>query len=71
MPGGTALDLPQTDKPLVNENGSNCGGSRITLTQALAVSCNVVLRRTSGSQLGDDALREQAEKFGFDDTYLD
>ena len=30
----------------VNENGSDCGGDQITLTQALEVSCNVVLRLT-------------------------
>ncbi len=69
VPGGTSLDLPQTSTPLVNENGSNCGGDRITLTQALAVSCNVSFGWL-GLQLGDDALREQANKFGFDDTYL-
>jgi peptidoglycan glycosyltransferase len=67
--GGTTLDLPQTSTDLVNENGSGCGGSRITLTRALAVSCNVSFGDI-GLKLGDDALREQAEKFGFDQTYL-
>jgi penicillin-binding protein A len=67
--GGTRLDLPQTSTDLVNENGSGCGGSRITLTQALEVSCNVSFG-SIGLRLGDDALRAQAEKFGFDQTYL-
>jgi penicillin-binding protein A len=67
--GGTRLDLPQTSTDLVNENGSSCGGDKITLTRALAVSCNVSFG-SIGLKLGDDALREQAEKFGFDQTYL-
>ena len=67
--GGTSLDLPQTSTDLVNDGGSNCGGDRITLTQALEVSCNVSFGDI-GLRLGDDALREQAEKFGFGQTYL-
>ena len=70
VPGGTTLDLPQTDTPLINENGSSCGGDQITLTQALAVSCNVAFGWL-GLQLGADALADQAEKFGFGETYLD
>ena len=67
--GGTRLDLPQTSRDLVNENGSSCGGNRITLTRALAVSCNVSFGDI-GLRLGDAALRDQAEKFGFGQTYL-
>jgi peptidoglycan glycosyltransferase len=66
---GTRLDLPQTSTDLVNENGSDCGGSTITLTQALEVSCNVSFGDI-GLKLGDDALRQQARKFGFGQTYL-
>jgi penicillin-binding protein A len=69
VPGGTSLDLPQTSTNLVNENGSNCGGSKITLTQALEVSCNVSFGYL-GLQLGPDVIRQQAEKFGWDQTYL-
>ncbi|MFL6295393.1 MAG: penicillin-binding transpeptidase domain-containing protein, partial [Actinomycetes bacterium] len=67
--GGASLDLPQTSTDLVNENGSTCGGSRITLTHALEVSCNVSFGDI-GLRLGDDALRAQAQKFGFGQTYL-
>jgi len=70
VPGGTSLDLPQTSKPLHNENGSSCGGSQITLTQALDVSCNVSFGWL-GLQVGTDRLRTQAEKFGFGQHYLD
>jgi len=69
VPGGTSLDLPLTSKKLVNENGMSCGGGQITLTRALEVSCNVAFGAV-GMRLGDDALRQQAERFGFDQTYF-
>ncbi|HET6626245.1 MAG TPA: penicillin-binding protein 2 [Nocardioidaceae bacterium] len=70
VPGGTRLDLPQTDTDLVNENGSDCGGKKITLTDALRVSCNVSFGYL-GMTLGADTVREQAQKFGWGDKYLD
>ncbi len=42
----------------------NCGGEEISLRQALQVSCNTAYALI-GQQLGDDKLREQAQKFGF------
>ncbi|GAA1563960.1 penicillin-binding transpeptidase domain-containing protein [Kribbella sancticallisti] len=64
------LPLPQTTVPLVNENGRNCGGSdNATLTVALRNSCNTAFG-TIGLALGPDALREQAEKFGFGERQL-
>ena len=47
----------------------NCGGSEISLSQALNVSCNPAFARL-GVELGADALREQAERFGFGDKFL-
>jgi penicillin-binding protein A len=65
-----SLPLPQTTTPLVNENGRNCGGSNnATLTVALRYSCNTAFG-TIGLALGPDALREQAEKFGFGERQL-
>ena len=59
------LPLPQTTVPLVNEDGKNCGGSNnATLTIALRYSCNTAFG-TVGMDVGADALREQAAKFGF------
>ncbi|WP_020386652.1 peptidoglycan D,D-transpeptidase FtsI family protein [Kribbella catacumbae] len=64
------LPLPQTTVPLVNENGKNCGGSdNATLTVALRWSCNTAFG-TIGLDLKADALREQAEKFGFGERQL-
>ena len=64
VPGTATLDLPQTTTDLVNENRGSCGGNEITLTQALMVSCNVSFGSV-GLDIGDDAIRTQAEKFGW------
>ncbi|MGV8908700.1 MAG: peptidoglycan D,D-transpeptidase FtsI family protein [Propionicimonas sp.] len=48
----------------------NCGGTKITLTRALEVSCNPAFARL-GVKLGQEALRAQAEKFGFGTKFLD
>jgi peptidoglycan glycosyltransferase len=69
VPGGASLDLPQTTKNLPNENGVTCGGTTITLTQALVVSCNVAFGSV-GLDLGADALKREADKFGFGQRYL-
>jgi penicillin-binding protein A len=68
--GGSSLQLPQTTHVLRTENGSNCGGDSITLTQALVVSCNVSFADL-GLKLGADRLRSQAEKFGFNADVVD
>ncbi len=68
--GGTGLKLPQSTHVIRNENGSDCGGSSITLTQALVVSCNVAFADL-GLKLGADTLQQQAEKFGFNSDVMD
>lgn len=68
--GGYSLDLPQTTSVVHNENGGNCGGDRITLTQALVISCNVSFADV-GLALRAPLLRQQAQGFGFNDDYLD
>lgn len=46
------------------EMTGDCGGEEVSLRQALQVSCNTAYALL-GDQLGADALRRQAEKFGF------
>ncbi len=69
VPGTPRLDLPQTDRDLPNLNGASCGGDQITLTRALLVSCNTAFGQL-GLDLGEDALREQAQQFGFGERWL-
>ena len=70
VPGGFRFQLPQSSDTIGNHDGGNCGGRRITLTQALQVSCNVTFLSLA-NELGNDAMAEQAEKFGFNDTSLE
>jgi len=63
----TELDLPQTDRNLKNFGGETCGdGKTSTLADALRISCNTAFGQL-GLNLGGDALRSQAEKFGLND----
>jgi peptidoglycan glycosyltransferase len=68
--GGARLTFPGIDYSLPNENGGNCGGSKITFERALNVSCNVSFGDLAG-KIGQDALDEQAAKFGFGSDPLD
>src|SRR5690606_409111 len=43
-------------------------GKKATLATALRLSCNIPMAQLA-VQLGDDAIREQAEKFGFNTSF--
>jgi peptidoglycan glycosyltransferase len=59
------LTLPETTHQLTNFEGEQCGtGTQITLADALRVSCNTAYGGL-GLKLGGDAIRQQAEAFGF------
>ncbi|KRF37560.1 peptidoglycan D,D-transpeptidase FtsI family protein [Nocardioides sp. Soil805] len=70
VPGGASFQLPQSTTKVGNQGGGDCGGNRITLTQALQVSCNVTFMSLA-DELGIEAMTEQAEKFGFNSTSLE
>jgi peptidoglycan glycosyltransferase len=70
VPGGPVFDLPDSSDTVGNWQGGSCGANRITLTQALEVSCNVSFL-TLANELGADRMRAQAEAFGFNQDYLD
>lgn len=68
IPGPAALDLPQTTAQLNNDSRAPCGpGDKTTLANALTISCNTAFAWL-GMELGGDALRAQAAKFGFGDS---
>jgi len=67
IPGPATLDLPQTTVKLPNDDHRPCGpGNKTSLKHALVVSCNTAFGWL-GMELGADALRSQAAKFGFGD----
>ena len=71
IPSPTKLTLPQTSKTLGNFGGEQCGdGKTDTLADALAISCNTAYAAL-GLALGQDAVRRQAEAFGFGDDRLE
>ena len=70
VPGGFAFQLPQSETRIRNHDGGDCGGKRISLTRALEVSCNVSFLSLA-DELGNDAMADQAEKFGFNSTSLE
>ncbi len=64
------LPIPGTSNTLPNFGGVACSSTDETsLADALRTSCNTAFAQL-GLDLGADALREQAEKFGFDDDSL-
>ena len=67
LPGPATLQLPGTTATISNFGGRPCGNGIVTLTEALVTSCNTAFAQL-GLDLGQDALREQAEKFGFNDV---
>lgn len=63
--GPEQLQLPGSTSVLTNQSGTACGpDGETTLIDALRISCNTAFARI-GIDLGDDALREQAEAFGY------
>ena len=64
IPGPAVLDLPDTQRRSATTTTLRASAAQLTLDQALAISCNTAFAKI-GIDLGDDALREQAEAFGF------
>lgn len=66
VPGPRTYQLPLSTKKIRNWNGEACGpGGLVTLRRALEISCNTAFAWL-GNELGADALRAQAQLFGFD-----
>ena len=67
----TVLHLPQTTKTLINSNGEICGNGsgHVPIIDAFTQSCNTAFGAL-GAKLGSAALRQQADKFGFNSASL-
>lgn len=69
IPGPKEFE-PKDGNPIPNYFDAECGpGGETTLTEALRVSCNTAFAAL-GNELGEDAMREQAQKFGFNEIPL-
>ena len=72
VPGGPTYQLPQTtgSSGEIDNEGRSCGTDKIPFSQAMEFSCNTTFAQL-GVELGADALKKQAEAFGFNQHYLD
>jgi len=69
LPGPATYQLPDSSRKIHNWNGRECGpNGLVTLRQALAISCNTAFAWL-GNELGDDAVRTQANLMGFDHSF--
>ena len=70
FPNPATFKLPGSSSIVINSGGGTCGGGdTVTIATALRLSCNIPLAEL-GLQLGDEAIRETAEKFGFNTDYV-
>ncbi len=69
FPNPASWPLPGTDNILHNYDMGTCGaGETVTLATALRLSCNIPFAQLAVA-LGDDAIRAQAELFGFNSSF--
>lgn len=65
LPNPVKFKLPGTNTYIQNSGEGKCGGKpTVSIADALKLSCNVPFAQL-GIKLGQDAIRAQAEKFGF------
>ncbi|TFC48939.1 penicillin-binding protein 2 [Cryobacterium sp. TMT2-10] len=69
FPNPGTFQLPGSSAVVINSGGGTCGGGdTVTIATALRLSCNIPMAEL-GLQLGDKAIRDTAEKFGFNSDY--
>lgn len=68
FPNPAQLTLPQSDNVITNSGGDVCGGTAtVSIATALSLSCNIPFAEL-GQALGPQVIREQATKFGFNES---
>ncbi|MFJ2368127.1 peptidoglycan D,D-transpeptidase FtsI family protein [Microbacterium sp. NPDC087665] len=69
LPNPAVYTLPGSSNRVSNAWGSACGpGDTVTIAEAIRLSCNIPMAELA-VELGDDAIREMAEKFGFNRSF--
>ncbi len=69
FPNLAAYTLPQSTNVVSNAGGGACGeGDTVTIATALRLSCNIPFAELA-VELGDDAIRAEAEKYGFNTSF--
>lgn len=69
FPNLAEYTLPGTSTSIRNAGGGTCGGGdTVTIADALRLSCNIPMAELA-VQVGDDAIRQEAEKYGFNTSF--
>ena len=69
LPNPASYQLPQSSNVIFNASGGACGpGDTVTIADALRLSCNIPFAELA-VQLGDTAIREEADKYGFNTSF--
>ena len=69
LPNPARFTLPGSNNTVANAWGGKCGNAAtVTISEAIRLSCNIPMAELA-VQLGDDAIREMAEKFGFNKSF--
>ncbi len=69
FPNPARYVLPGTSTSIRNFDGGTCGpGDQVTIATALRLSCNIPMAQLAVA-LGDEAIRAEAEKYGFNSTF--
>lgn len=69
FPNVAAYTLPDSTNVVSNAGGGTCGGGdTVTIATALRLSCNIPFAELA-VELGDDAIRAEAEKYGFNSQF--
>lgn len=69
LPNPARYKLPGSTTQISNAWGGKCGdGETTTIRQALELSCNIPMAELA-VELGDEAIRETAERFGFNSEF--
>ncbi|MFK0402770.1 penicillin-binding transpeptidase domain-containing protein [Microbacterium sp. NPDC090225] len=69
LPNPASYTLPGSSNRVSNAWGGTCGGGEtVTIAEAIRLSCNIPMAELA-VELGDDAIREMAEKFGYNQSF--
>lgn len=69
LPNPAVYTLPGTTTPVHNAWHGACGpGDTVTIAEAIRLSCNIPMAQLA-VEIGDEAIFETAEKFGFNESF--
>lgn len=69
LPNPARYTLPGSSNTVSNAWGGTCGsGDTVTIAEAIRLSCNIPMAELA-VELGDERIREMAEKFGFNKSF--